>query len=92
MNKAWDKLLEADKLIRRLPLHGCPDSTVPLLRIEFIRGFEIFNTRPYHNYETWGDGYIIQAFDDKGIVIATSRREDLDEALKDILNQLEAKQ
>ncbi len=20
-------------------------------------GFEIFNTRPYHNYETWSDGY-----------------------------------
>lgn len=22
-------------------------------------GFELYNTRPYHNYETWSDGYIV---------------------------------
>lgn len=22
-------------------------------------GFELYNTRPYHNYETWSDGYVI---------------------------------
>lgn len=22
-------------------------------------GFELYNTRPYHNYENWSDGYII---------------------------------
>lgn len=25
--------------------------------IEKVCGFELFNTRPYHNYETWSDGY-----------------------------------
>lgn len=29
------------------------------LRIEKIVGFELFNTREYHNYETWSDGYRI---------------------------------
>lgn len=27
------------------------------VRIEKIVGFELFNTRSYHNYETWSDGY-----------------------------------
>jgi hypothetical protein len=22
-------------------------------------GFELYNTRPYHNYETWSDGYLV---------------------------------
>lgn len=22
-------------------------------------GFELYNTRPYHNYESWSDGYIV---------------------------------
>jgi len=27
------------------------------LRIDKVCGFELFNTRPYHNHETWSDGY-----------------------------------
>jgi hypothetical protein len=27
------------------------------LRIDKVVGFELFNTRAYHNYETWSDGY-----------------------------------
>lgn len=29
------------------------------LYIELINGFELFNTRPYHNYETFSDGWRI---------------------------------
>lgn len=77
-NKSWDKLWEADKFIRRLPLDSCPGGhKVALLKIEFIRGFELFNTRPYHNYEDWGDGYRVSDPEEKIIVEA----EDLDDAL-----------
>jgi hypothetical protein len=27
------------------------------LRLDKIVGFELFNTRPFHNYETWSSGY-----------------------------------
>lgn len=30
------------------------------LECKFIIGFELFNTRPYHNYETWSQGWNIQ--------------------------------
>lgn len=49
------------------------DGTVMV--IEFISGFELFNTRPYHNYETWGQGYRVSGL---GIKI---EREDLDDAI-----------
>jgi len=76
-NKDFDKLWEADKFIRKLPLDSCPGRhATSLLKIEFIRGFELFNTRPYHNYESWGDGYIVS----DGII--TVEAEDLDDALK----------
>ena len=28
-------------------------------------GFELYNTRPYHNYENWSDGYLIIGRRDK---------------------------
>ncbi len=51
--------------------------------IEIISGFEKFNTRPYHNYENWGQGYRIT---DKETGLKVER-EDLDDAL----NLFEAK-
>ena len=89
-NNSWDKLLDADKLIRRLPLEQTPAQIKVLLQIQFIRGFELFNTRPYHNYETWGDGYIVEAFDEDGKCIAKSKREDLEEALAEIKRDIGA--
>lgn len=53
----------------------------PQIRITLIRGFELFNTRPYHNYETWSDGYEVEAFDDDENIIAQTLAEDLDDAL-----------
>ena len=38
-----------------------PHNTGTQIVIEKICGFELFNTYPYHNYETWADGYKIYA-------------------------------
>lgn len=72
-NKDWNKLNDLDQLIRRTARTGMTDGTV--MRIEFVSGFEKFNTRPYHNYETWGQGYRVCGL---GICI---EREDLDDAV-----------
>ena len=45
--------------------------------IEFISGFELFNTRPYHNYETWSQGWRVHG---RGVFV---EREDLDDAIKE---------
>jgi len=57
------------------------------MKIEFIRGFELFNTRPYHNYEDWGDGYRISDPERKIVVEA----EDLDDALRFFEKKLKEK-
>jgi hypothetical protein len=75
-NKKWEKLWEVDKFIRKLKPNRMTAGTETLLTIEFICGFELFNTRPYHNYEDWGSGYRIS----DGVITVES--EDLDDALK----------
>lgn len=88
-NKARVHLLEADRLIRDLsPNKGMTKSTEPQIRITLIRGFELFNTRPYHNYEDWSDGYAIEAFDDDENIIAQASAEDLDDALAILKREL----
>jgi hypothetical protein len=62
-----------DILIRDTARCGMDEGVV--MTIEFISGFEKFNTRPYHNYETWGQGYRVKGKD------VTVEREDLDDAL-----------
>ena len=86
-NKDWNKLSETDRKIRSLsPNKGMTEGTEPQIRITLIRGFELFNTRPYHNYENWSDGYRVEAFKD-GKVILEVEAEDLDDAL----NKMEVK-
>src|SRR4051812_44366879 len=61
-DKALAKLNALDAAIRRAypcgmrggnNIHdGCADVV-----IRKVTGFELFNSRPYHNYETWSDGY-----------------------------------
>lgn len=80
-NKRRENLLEADRIIRDLsPNKGMVPKTEPQIRITLIRGFELFNTRPYHNYENWSDGYKAEAFRD-GLVFARAEAEDLDDCL-----------
>jgi hypothetical protein len=38
-----------------------PQQKTVLATIEVIGGFELFNTYPYHNYETWGQGYRVSS-------------------------------
>lgn len=75
-NKGWLDIDPLDQLIRRTLKLGMDDGT--FLRIEFVYGFEKFNTRAYHNYETWAGGYRIT--DERNGI--TLEREDLDDALK----------
>ena len=76
-NKEWSKVNELDKLIRQTTRLGMQNNGV-YLKIEFIWGFELFNTHAYHNYETWSGGYRVT--DDYWGV--TVEREDLDDAIK----------
>lgn len=56
-NKNYKELDHADSALRLSTPVGMEDGVKQLI----IRhcGFELYNTRPYHNYETWSDGYII---------------------------------
>jgi hypothetical protein len=53
------------------------------VKLEFKTGFELFNTRPYYNYETWSQGWFITAGD-----IQVSA-EYLDEAVKRLQLEIE---
>ena len=75
-NKSWSKINPLDKLIRQTLALGMAD-TDTYLQIEYLYGFELFNTRAYHNYETWAGGYRVT---DKHNQIQV-QSEDLDDAL-----------
>ena len=65
---------ELNDLDRRIKAMFRPEMTSgTILEIVLINGFELFNTRPYHNYETWSFGY--QALIDGRVV---AQAEDLD--------------
>lgn len=73
-NKDFNKLNILDQAIRKeLPTGS--NSGVHLT-IEFFSAFEAFNTRPYHNHDTWADGYRLR--DDQGY---TAESEDLDDLI-----------
>lgn len=82
-NKPWHKLNSIDHELRRLfpPSMGSPP--VQLI-IKKISGFELFNTRPYHNYETFSDGWRIEV---PGSFVVEA--EDLDDAVRELKNKLE---
>lgn len=82
-NKA--KIWDADKAIRTACPVGMEQGVK--LTIEYFCGFELFNTRPYHNYETWSSGYRVSGpvgpigyehFDTQQV---TTEAEDLDDAI-----------
>ena len=50
---------DVDRIVRSLFPVGMRDGID--LTIEFKTGFELFNTRPYHNYETWSQGWYLTA-------------------------------
>lgn len=73
-DKPFDQLNELDRIIQRAARCGMDVGTI--VTIEFISGFELFNTRPYHNYETWSQGYRVTG---RGVTVEC---EDLDDAVK----------
>lgn len=73
-NKPWIQLSEIDQIIRTAKPPGMDDGVH--VTIEYFTRFELFNTRPYHNYETWSGGYRV-----KGLGF-TAEAEDLDDAVK----------
>lgn len=82
-HKRQELLNELDVLVRRTSRCGMTDGTVMV--IEFVSGFEKFNTRPYHNYETWAQGWRVSGL---GV---TLEREDLDDAVKEWARYVTAK-
>lgn len=87
-NKTYTKINPLDTLIRQTLNLGMSDSNT-YLQIEYLWGFELFNTRAYHNYETFSGGYRIT---DKHNDIRV-QAEDLDDALQlwaEILTKIRA--
>lgn len=74
-DKPWERVDPLDKLVRRTARCGMTVGTVMV--IEFVSGFELFNSRPYHNYETWSQGWHVHGL---GVSV---RREDLDDAINE---------
>lgn len=90
-NKSWEKLNEIDQILRRcFPVEGFKKDRVQVT-IKKISGFELFNTRPYHNYEDWADGYYIFLGDGSNEEIF-AMGEDLDDAIKDMENKVKIMQ
>lgn len=83
-DKPWDKILEIDRIIRMAKPAGMDDGVHVV--IEYFTGFEEFNTRPYHNYETWSAGYRVKGL---GVEIEA---EDLDDAVKVWYNKVKSRQ
>jgi len=82
-DKPQSKLNPIDRDIRSVhPIRGfCDGYTAVTIKLKV--GFELFNTRPYHNYESWSDGWYIE--DENGV---TAAAEDLDDAVALYLKHL----
>ena len=85
-NKNFHHLTAIDKALRKRFPVGMRDAVDCTITIQKRTGFEQFNTRPYHNYENWSDGYYIKYEDDKCEIHA--RGEDFDDAIADLERKL----
>ena len=78
-NKPTQALNVLDRELRSVAPVAMTQQTETKITIELINGFELFNTRAYHNFETWSDGYRITGY---GLSV---EREDLDDAVRDFV-------
>lgn len=62
-NKAMSRLNPIDLDLRLSSSIGMEDGIKQLILRRC--GFELHNSRPYHNYETWSDGWIVFGRKDK---------------------------
>lgn len=79
-NKDFNKLWEVEQRLRRLFPTEMWDNNETLINLRMFGGFEEFNTRPYHNYETWSCGWEITTGKRYGEFKVFS--EDLDDGIK----------
>lgn len=77
-NKTLDKINILDKELRQLFPTRMWDNNQTICTIRMFGGFEFFNTRPYHNYETWSEGYEVTSPIYPSIKVTS---EDLDDAI-----------
>ena len=77
-NKSFEKLWKIEQRIRCLFPTRMWANNETIVSIRFFGGFELFNTRPYHNYETWSEGWEITSGDRFGNIRVQA--EDLDDA------------
>lgn len=71
-----------DELLKAHYIPGMMSGPIDLT-ISLISGFELFNTRPYHNHETFSNGWVIKDRDD----IVHVREEYFDMAIKQFFLQ-----
>lgn len=86
-NKDWDKISKIDQRIRKMFPTAMWDNNETICTVRFFGGFEIFNTRRYHNYENWSEGYEITSGERFGSIRVTA--EDLDDAISKLEVALE---
>jgi hypothetical protein len=81
-NKGLNQLMPLDREARAMFPAGpglMTQTSNPII-ITMLTGFELFNDRPYHNYETFSDGWQIETPLLGGIKV---RAEDLDDAWRE---------
>ena len=78
-DKPTSKLWECDRILRKAHPVGMRSGVD--VQIELRCGFEIFNTRPYHNYETWSNGWYVSGSVHENASLHTDS-EDLDDAVR----------
>ena len=85
-NKPHLQLILLDRVLRIIHPTGMRDEIDCTVTIEKHTGFELFNTRSYHNYETWSSGYYLTYKDsNKEIKVHI---EDLDDAMNTLAQKL----
>lgn len=91
-DKPRNRLNPVDREMRQAIPVGMTNGTEVYQTIERIVGFELFNTRRYHNYETWSDGWRITDRDgikaeaedlDVAVQRYTVKRKEFDERVKE---------
>jgi len=87
-NKNWNEICDVDKALRKIVGMGMWDYKQTLINIRMIGGFELFNTRRYHCYENWCEGYEITSPLWPDIVVT---KEDLDDAIKEFAKLVQKK-
>lgn len=79
-NKTLSALNEIDRELRMMFPTQMWDNGETIVNIRLYGGFEVFNTRPYHNYETWSSGYELTTGPRYGNLKVEA--EDLDDAVR----------